>query len=856
MASDASPFDSHERSVAANVLGKLAQAADNAARIPGSSGVDGISSNIASRAKELARNAKMLISALKKQMDDDPEHLEAVVEGLQTSVRQLLHSSSQIQDTVPPQKERPDRRRQGNQGSYTNEALQERLHLMNHPEIDTRIKHIWQHLPKHDQFSNKARGAQDSEDSDDEPAPAATRRPAVPSPSFLQSPSTAQMASFGIGPKIVKGSRGFKQQVDPPQFINFEVYQWMARRLHAVFVPEESEAEVMRCIKEDWDVDSQGEKLMPYSSFRDGMFNFADIWCESVELEEYLQLLRQCFAIIFRRCDFRPDTKSDSSASADQASGGLVEVSVLAVDGVSADRPQVQLEYSGQIQMLGTPGPNSVTWGSQTFSVPADEKPHPLFVKVLPQKNFPAYQGIASCDVDPQLLQEQGVMIMWLQMWSDGQFPDLVGNVKIQLRAMEADGRPVTVATGRSAMGMVTGPLTTLGLGVAKSKAEDTPQMQDPVEKVMIGRRAAKKWKPKSSSPIVVHENSPEVEDAPDDSGGKAAAAAAAAAAITAVAMAAEELAEAQRRRNADVARAMALYKMKVEAAMTAVATAIAAAATTAGEKMRRPVVREMTLSPVKAKAPSPAFKRDATPEAALNPEPEPQPTREPEPEPEPEPVEPEDPYEDDWHLGHQQPEPEPEPEPETNNVDPDPEPVPVEKPTEEVPECPRQQTTESIQVVEEVPPTKCQTPTPPPFEPPAPPTPLRTPTPPPEPSQPEVHVEEILEVMDSEDSGPTPPSPRQAKLTPRRYKRPQRIQAMRKIAPPESTRTNRSHASTEKFTDFLSISPKPRSSGIFIEGQNSLLPGHSMFPVYYDYEAPKLHLFTPRRRSGRPVVS
>lgn len=62
----------------------------------GSSGVGGISSNIANRARELARNAQMLLSALKKQMDNDPEVQIQVQCYLQLLPCSILHTTLPI----------------------------------------------------------------------------------------------------------------------------------------------------------------------------------------------------------------------------------------------------------------------------------------------------------------------------------------------------------------------------------------------------------------------------------------------------------------------------------------------------------------------------------------------------------------------------------------------------------------------------------------------------------------------------------------------------------------------------------------------------------------------------------------
>ena len=59
--------------------------------------------------------------------------------------------------------------------------------------------------------------------------------------------------------------------------------------------------------EEDWISDSSGQEHMDKLLYKDAIFSLADVWCETIEAEEYRDYLREMYGLVF------PDSKADLS---------------------------------------------------------------------------------------------------------------------------------------------------------------------------------------------------------------------------------------------------------------------------------------------------------------------------------------------------------------------------------------------------------------------------------------------------------------------------------------------------------------------------------------------------------------
>eukprot|EP00658_Telonema_sp_P-2_P031395 TRINITY_DN23499_c0_g1_i4.p1 TRINITY_DN23499_c0_g1~~TRINITY_DN23499_c0_g1_i4.p1 ORF type:complete len:677 (-),score=169.77 TRINITY_DN23499_c0_g1_i4:437-2467(-) len=60
-------------------------------------------------------------------------------------------------------------------------------------------------------------------------------------------------------------------------------------------LPGEHESSIREAATEDWDRDSQGRHAMTYAMFEDCMFELADLWCDGIEVEDYVKFLEGVF---------------------------------------------------------------------------------------------------------------------------------------------------------------------------------------------------------------------------------------------------------------------------------------------------------------------------------------------------------------------------------------------------------------------------------------------------------------------------------------------------------------------------------------------------------------------------------
>ncbi|ETO77220.1 hypothetical protein F444_07546 [Phytophthora nicotianae P1976] len=72
-------------------------------------------------------------------------------------------------------------------------------------------------------------------------------------------------------------------------------YASLFRRIGRSLEPDASKRRLRRMektIKEDWSRDSKGESVMSFANFFDSVFELADLWCETIDVDEYIAFLR------------------------------------------------------------------------------------------------------------------------------------------------------------------------------------------------------------------------------------------------------------------------------------------------------------------------------------------------------------------------------------------------------------------------------------------------------------------------------------------------------------------------------------------------------------------------------------
>jgi hypothetical protein len=70
-----------------------------------------------------------------------------------------------------------------------------------------------------------------------------------------------------------------------------DAYRHFICMLHKALIPDISREEADAAAAHDWEHDSGGRRTMTYTQFHSSMFELADMWCESIDAEEYAQFL-------------------------------------------------------------------------------------------------------------------------------------------------------------------------------------------------------------------------------------------------------------------------------------------------------------------------------------------------------------------------------------------------------------------------------------------------------------------------------------------------------------------------------------------------------------------------------------
>lgn len=125
--------------------------------------------------------------------------------------------------------------KQGNTDFYTPEMLEQRQSLKSHFLVLERLEHLWSVLPK-----------------------------TVPS----------------------------------MKFINYDIFKWLHAKIYATFAADPSPQLGAQIASEDWRVDSKDKLYMDAAEFQRFMSNVADIWCQTLDVDEYCDFIDACSNII------------------------------------------------------------------------------------------------------------------------------------------------------------------------------------------------------------------------------------------------------------------------------------------------------------------------------------------------------------------------------------------------------------------------------------------------------------------------------------------------------------------------------------------------------------------------------
>merc|ERR1711988_478876 len=94
-------------------------------------------------------------------------------------------------------------------------------------------------------------------------------------------------------PGIVDAIRRFSQvyPTDSEGLICKDDYVAVQSRICTALVPGMAAEEIQKTVEEDWEADSQGATKLDYPRVFASVFEMADLWCRTVEAEEYLSFI-------------------------------------------------------------------------------------------------------------------------------------------------------------------------------------------------------------------------------------------------------------------------------------------------------------------------------------------------------------------------------------------------------------------------------------------------------------------------------------------------------------------------------------------------------------------------------------
>ena len=91
--------------------------------------------------------------------------------------------------------------------------------------------------------------------------------------------------------------------------MNFDEYKELHRRLVHAFTQDDeddndmTDEEIHQSLHEDWSADASGDDSVTKNEFFNAIFQLADGWCDTVDVEEYVQYLEHLYAKVFGGAD-------------------------------------------------------------------------------------------------------------------------------------------------------------------------------------------------------------------------------------------------------------------------------------------------------------------------------------------------------------------------------------------------------------------------------------------------------------------------------------------------------------------------------------------------------------------------
>ena len=122
--------------------------------------------------------------------------------------------------------------------------------------------------------------------------------------------------------------------------VNKSIYTWFNRKLFFALVPNATESEFLTINNEDWKNDAVWTSFLTQRAFHTAMFNLADIWCETIEPQEYRDFLTHCKGVIASGEPYRMPQRGTALALEDQS----------AVEDTTADPGEISL--AGQLKQF------------------------------------------------------------------------------------------------------------------------------------------------------------------------------------------------------------------------------------------------------------------------------------------------------------------------------------------------------------------------------------------------------------------------------------------------------------------------------------------------------------------------
>ena len=113
----------------------------------------------------------------------------------------------------------------------------------------------------------------------------------------LKSNKIVQKMIKRIWSKLPKCPKPFNDVIDR------QIYTWMAKRMLAVFL-RRPPSSLESIITNEWSQESKGEFFMGFENFKEATFSFFDVWCRTIEPEDYVDIGKDVTKKIQSNYDF------------------------------------------------------------------------------------------------------------------------------------------------------------------------------------------------------------------------------------------------------------------------------------------------------------------------------------------------------------------------------------------------------------------------------------------------------------------------------------------------------------------------------------------------------------------------